>query len=83
MRLTRITINQIEDLHNGDTSEANITKVFNKFVAVDKFGEKIIKNNLSEFAQLSEKFIIDYDMFKEPEAFVNDMLLKVVLDHYK
>lgn len=83
MRLTEQVINQVEALHNGDTSEKNITKVFNENVAIEKFGKKVIKNNLVELAQISDKFIVDYDMFEEPEAFVNDMLLKVVLNHYK
>ena len=83
MRLTNQVINQIEALHNGDTSEGNLTKLFNEYLAVDKFGKKIIKNNLVELAHISDKFIVDYDMFEEPEAFVNDMLLKTVLNHYK
>lgn len=83
MRLTNQVINQIEALHNGDTSEGNLTKLFNEYLAVDKFGKKIIKNNLVELAHISDKFIVDYDMFEEPEAFVNDMLLKAILNHYK
>ena len=82
MKLVEKVINQIEALHNGDTSEKNITKVFNKEVAIKDNGQKVIKYNMLELAQLSEKFIVDYDMFREPEMFVNDMLLKAVLNHY-
>ena len=82
MKLVEKVINQIEALHNGDTSEGNLAKLFNKEVAIKGDGQKVIKYNMLELAQLSDKFIVDYDMVREPEMFVNDMLLNAVLNHY-